>query len=106
MWAPDADEPDEEYVVFFRSSAIDDRIVDQSAVFSFQSDPRLVLDQWLEDRPDCYRKIIIPGDRNLVFRDKLEQLNVNHRTLFSGLEGPATWLKQYYQPQSESDSSG
>ncbi|UHQ97933.1 FRG domain-containing protein [Natrinema zhouii] len=106
LWAPDASEPDEEYVVFFRPPAIDDRIVDQSAVFSFQSDPRLVLDQWLKDRPDCYRKIIIPGDRKLEFRDKLDQLNVNHRTLFPGLEGLATWLKQYYQPQSGSDSSG
>ena len=97
LWAPDADR-DDEYVMFFRPPAIDDRIVNQSAVFSFQSDPRLVLDRWLADRPDCYRKIVVPGDRKLEFRDKLDQMNVNHRTLFPGLEGVATGLKQYYQP--------
>jgi hypothetical protein len=99
QWAPD-DDPEAQYVMFFRPPAIDDRIVTQSAVFSFQSDPRLILDQWLADRPDCYRKIVIPGERKLEFRDKLDQLNVNHRTLFPGLEGLATWLRQYYQPQS------
>lgn len=96
----DAD-PDGQYVLFFRPPAIDDRIVNQSAVFSFQSDPRLALDEWLEGRPDCYRKIVIPGERKLEYRDKLDQLNVNHRTLFPGLDGLTTWLKQYYQPSPE-----
>ncbi|QCC58146.1 FRG domain-containing protein [Natrinema thermotolerans] len=100
LWAPET-ERDDEYVMFFRPPAIDDRIVNQSAVFSFQSDPRIVLDRWLEDRPDCYRKIVIPGERKLEFRDKLDQLNVNHRTLFPGLGGLATWLTQYYQPQAK-----
>lgn len=99
MWGvDDGDEPDDQYVMFFRPPAIDDRIVNQSAVFSFQSDPRLVLDEWLEARPDCYQKIVVPGERKLEFRDKLDQMNVNHRTLFPGLEGLTTWLKQYYQP--------
>ncbi|NUB90737.1 FRG domain-containing protein [Haloterrigena sp. SYSU A558-1] len=99
-WGVDAAEAaDDQYVVFFRPPAIDDRIANQSAVFSFQSDPRLALDRWLEDRPDCYRKIVIPGERKLEFRDKLDQMNVNHRTLFPDLEGLTTWLKQYYQPQ-------
>ncbi|SEW02481.1 FRG domain-containing protein [Natrinema salifodinae] len=100
LWAPDDDDPADQYTMFFRPPAIDDRIVNQSAVFSFQSDPRLTLDEWLEDRPDCYRKIVIPGERKLEFRDKLDQMNVNHRTLFPGLEGLTTWLKQYYKPKS------
>lgn len=99
-WGVDADEePDDQYVVFFRPPAIDDRIANQSAVFSFQSDPRLAIDEWLRNRPDCYRKIIVPGERKLEFRDKLDQMNVNHRSLFPGLEGLTTWLKQYYQPR-------
>ncbi|WP_246998586.1 FRG domain-containing protein [Halosolutus gelatinilyticus] len=99
-WGVDDDEePDDQFVMFFRPPAIDDRIANQSAVFSFQSDPRVPLDRWLEDRPDCYRKIVIPGDRKLEFRDKLDQMGVNHRTLFPGLEGLTTWLKQYYEPR-------
>ncbi|RKD88098.1 FRG domain-containing protein [Halopiger aswanensis] len=98
-WAVDADaDPDGQYVLFFRPPAIDDRIANQSAVFSFQSDPRLALDAWLADRPDCYRKIVVPGDRKLEYRDKLDQMGVNHRTLFPDLEGLTTWLKQYYRP--------
>ncbi|WP_436347277.1 FRG domain-containing protein [Natronorubrum sp. FCH18a] len=98
LWAPD-DDPDDQYAMFFRPPAIDDRIVNQSAVFSFQSDPRVAFDEWLAERPECYRKIVIPGERKLEFRDKLDQMNVNHRTLFPDLEGLTTWLKQYYQPQ-------
>lgn len=98
-WNVDSESaPNDQYVMFFRPPAIDDRIVNQSAVFSFQSDPRLAVDEWLADRPDCYRKIVVPGERKLEFRDKLDQMNVNHRTLFPGLEGLTTWLKQYYQP--------
>ncbi|WP_049928755.1 FRG domain-containing protein [Halopiger goleimassiliensis] len=97
MWGVE-DEPDDQYVLFFRPPAIDDRIVNQSAVFSFQSDPRLALDEWFAEREDCYRKIVVPGERKLEFRDKLDQLNVNHRTLFPDLEGLTTWLKRYYQP--------
>ncbi len=89
LWAPDEGFEDE-YVVFFRPPPIDDRIANQLAVFSFQSDPRLLLDRWLEDHLDCYRKIVIPGERKLEFRDKLDQMNVNHRTQFPDLKGLAT----------------
>ena len=109
MWGVgdgDDEGPDDQYVMFFRPPAIDDRIVNQSAVFSFQSDPRLILDEWLAEHPECYRKIVIPGERKLEFRDKLDQMNINHRTLFPGLEGLTTWLKQYYQPSPESSTHG
>jgi hypothetical protein len=89
-----------EYLVFFEPPPIDQRIANQSAVFSHLSNPRKPVDQWLKEHPDLYKRIIIPADRKPEFRDKLDQVNINCRTLFPGLEGLATWLMEYYEPRS------
>lgn len=62
------------------------------------ANPRTSMDKWLEDRPNLYWKIVIPAERKREFRDKLDQANINHRTLFPDLDGIATWLKEYYRP--------
>lgn len=91
---------DEDYLVFFQPPSIDQRIVNQAALFSIMANPRTALDDWLEKHPELFWKIIIPGERKREFRDKLDQANINHRTLFPGLDGIATWLKEYYSPGS------
>ncbi|WP_433633530.1 FRG domain-containing protein [Halomicrococcus sp. NG-SE-24] len=88
----------EDYVVFFQPPSIDQRIVNQAALFSSTANPRTSIDEWLKRHPDLYWKIIIPSERKREFRDKLDQANINHRTLFPGLDGIATWLKEYYRP--------
>ncbi|WP_416838813.1 FRG domain-containing protein [Haloferax sp. DFSO52] len=89
----------DDYVLFFEPPAIDQRIVNQAALFSSQSNPTVGMDTWLENRPDLYRRIIVPADRKAEFRDRLDQLNVNRRTLFPGLDGIANWLTEYYAPK-------
>ena len=89
-------EQDDDYVLFFEPPAIDQRIVNQAAVFSTQSDPRIAVDEWLKNRPELHRRIVIPADRKAEFRDRLDQINVNRRTLFPGLDGIASWLTEYY----------
>ena len=91
---------DEDYLVFFEPPSIDQRIVNQAALFSSMANPRTAVDDWLEQHPELFWKIIIPGERKLEFRDKLDQANINHRTLFPGLDGIAAWLKEYYRPRS------
>lgn len=86
------------YVVFFQPPSTDQRIVNQAALFSSMADPRTSMDEWLERHPDLFWKIIIPAERQREFRDKLDQANINHRTLFPNLDGIATWLKEYYRP--------
>ncbi len=88
----------EDYIVFFQPPSIDQRIVNQAALFSSMANPRTSMDEWLEDHPELYWKIVIPAERKREFRDKLDQANINHRTLFPGLDGIATWLKEYYRP--------
>ncbi|RBI60154.1 FRG domain-containing protein [halophilic archaeon] len=88
----------EDHIVFFQPPSIDQRIVNQAALFASMANPRTSMDEWLEDHPELFWKIVIPAECKREFRDKLDQANINHRTLFPGLDGIATWLKEYYRP--------
>lgn len=43
-------------------------------------------------------KPVVPAGKKAEFRDRPDQNNVDHRTLFPGLDGIATWLAEYYEP--------
>ena len=87
------------FVLFFEPPSLDDRIVNQFALFSLLSDPGAVLDTWLADHADAARRIIIPAALKWEVRDKLDQANVNERVLVPGLEGLSRWLRRYYMPR-------
>jgi hypothetical protein len=87
-----------EFVVFFEPPSLDERIVNQFALFSVFSKPNIVFDDWLQSRPEMYRKIIIPAGLKWEVRDKLDQANITERVLFPGLDGLSQWLKRYYSP--------
>src|SRR5579872_2813479 len=88
------------FVAFFEPPSLDDRIVNQYALFSLVSDPLLNLDSWLREHPNVYRRIIIPAELKWEVRDKLDQANVTERVLFPGLDGLSDWLNRYYTPRS------
>ncbi|WP_420148211.1 FRG domain-containing protein [Spirosoma sp.] len=93
------DQAEEPFALFFEPPSIDDRIVNQYALFSVISDPTVSLGGWLEQRPDVYRKISIAKELKWEIRDKLDQANINERVLFPGLDGLSRWLRrQYVQP--------
>ncbi len=87
---------EEPYVVFFEPPSIDDRIVNQYAVFSMMTDPNIILSDWLQNVKLKSFKIIIPAELKWEIRDKLDQSNINERVLFPGLDGLAKWLKRQY----------
>lgn len=89
----------EPFVVFFEPPSLDDRIVNQSALFSILSNPSIALDEWLADKSDLYRRIIVPASLKWEARDKLDQLNITERVLFPGLDGLSSYLKRYYSPR-------
>jgi hypothetical protein len=87
------------FVLFFEPPSLDDRIVNQFALFSLLSDPRGVLDIWLAEHSEVARRIVIPAALKWEVRDKLDQANVNERVLVPGLEGLSRWLRRYYLPR-------
>jgi hypothetical protein len=91
----------ENFLGFLEPPSIDERIVNQYALLSFMADPKTMLDRWLEERPDLWKKIVIPAELKWEIRDKLDQANVTERVLFPGLDGLSRWLmKRHYMPKS------
>jgi hypothetical protein len=96
---PDFDRLGEDFVVFFEPPALDERIVNQYALFSLMPSPQARMDEWLERNPDRARRIVLPAELKWEVRDKLDQANITERVLFPGLDGLATWLKRYFSPR-------
>ena len=91
--------PTEEFLLFFEPPSIDDRIVNQFALFSVMPNPRRKIDEWLALNPDLFRRIIIPAGLKWECRDKLDQCNITERVLFPGLDGLSAWLRRHYSPK-------
>ncbi|HNP72353.1 MAG TPA: FRG domain-containing protein [Kouleothrix sp.] len=89
----------EPFVVFFEPPSLDDRIVNQFALFSLLSSNAVRLDHWLAAQPGVGRKLVIPAELQREVRDKLDQANVTERVLFPGLDGLSRWLARYYRPK-------
>src|SRR5204863_9271649 len=87
------------FVVFCEPPSLDDRIVNQFALFSLMSSPTAALDDWLIQHPQLCRKIIIPAEAKWEVRDKLDQANITERVLLPGLDGLSSWLRRYYTPR-------
>lgn len=93
-----------EFVVFFEPPSLDERIVNQSALFSVMPSPSARLDIWLRENSTAWEKIVIPAELKPQIRDFLDQANITERVLFPGLDGLADWLKRYYTPKHKWES--
>jgi hypothetical protein len=89
----------EPYVLFLEPPSLDQRIVNQYALFSLMSSPTADLHAWLGARPELFRRIVIPAALKWEVRDKLDQANVTERVLFPGLDGLSRWLRRHYTPR-------
>jgi hypothetical protein len=90
---------DDVFLIMFEPPSIDDRIVNQYALFSMLSSATATLDLWAEQNADICRKVIIPADFKWEVRDKLDQANITERVLFPGLDGLTAWLRRHYSPK-------
>ena len=91
--------PDKDFVIFFEPPSLDQRIVNQFALFSMASKVELQLDKWLESNPTVGKKIIIPFKLKWTIRDKLDKSNITERVLFPGFDGLTNWIKRKNSPK-------
>lgn len=97
-WLEDLErEAEQPFLLFLEPPSIDERIVQQSALFSLLSNPDTALDDWLEERPGMAQKVIVPAGLKWEIRDKLDQSGITERTLFPGLSGLSQALRRYYR---------
>ena len=87
------------FVAFLEPPSLDERIVNQFALFSLVSGPGTRFEAWLETHPQAWRKIVVPAELKWEIRDKLDQANITERVLYPGLDGLSRWLKRYYTPK-------
>ncbi|SEJ65241.1 FRG domain-containing protein [Deinococcus reticulitermitis] len=93
------------FLLLLEPPSLDQRIVQQSALFSMLSNPEADLEGWLQDHPDAAQRIIVPADLKWEIRDRLDQVNVTERTLFPDLSGLSQWLRRYYRSRAEAQSA-
>jgi hypothetical protein len=91
---------DEPFVVFVEPPSLDARMLNQFALFSLMPGPDVQLDTWIEAHKDLARAVVVPAELKWEIRDKLDQANIDERTLFPGLDGLSRWLARYYLPRS------
>jgi hypothetical protein len=91
-------ETGEPFLLFVEPPSLDDRIVNQVALFSMMSRVSASLDDWIVHHPEAVRRVVIAASAKQEIRDKLDEVGVTERVLFPGLDGLAAWLKRYYGP--------
>lgn len=88
----------EPFVAFIEPPSLDTRILNQFALFSLMPSATACLERWMQAHTDLCRRVVVPAELKWEVRDKLDQSNINERTLFPGLDGLSRWLERYYLP--------
>ncbi|MCF8051306.1 MAG: hypothetical protein K9L59_08730 [Desulfobacterales bacterium] len=92
-------EGNKDFLLFFEPPSMDDRIVNQFALFSVMSNSAMAVDEWLFRQKGLYKRVILPKALKWEIRDKLDQSNITERVLFPGLDGLSSWLRRHYSPK-------
>jgi hypothetical protein len=89
----------DEFIAFFEPPSLDDRIVNQYALFSLMPRVDAQVEGWLARHSEICGRLVVPASLKWEVRDKLDQANVTERVLYPGLDGLSQWLKRYYAPR-------
>ncbi len=85
-----------DFLAIFEPPAFDNRIINQFGLFTIANGAEKNINKILEDN-ECV-KLIIPSRIKMEIRDYLDQMNINERILFPGLDGLSKWLQRHYKP--------
>lgn len=91
------------FVCLVEPSALDPRVVTQSAAFTISSDKTKSLDSILMNKGLSHAlvKYIIPSNRVDYIRDQLDICSIDERHMFPDLGGVASELTRYYSSSSQ-----
>ena len=88
-------------MVIIEPPSIDPRIVNQYSFFSVIPSGMEHIEQFLRDNTVHTVKYVIRRELRWRVRDMLDQLNINERIVYPGLDGLSTWLARYYYVKDE-----
>ncbi len=91
----DADMGDHAMVII-EPPSIDPRIINQYSYFSITPGGMDDIEKFIADNTKKTVRYIIPGTLRWRIRDMLDQLNINERIVYPGLDGLSQWLKRRY----------
>ncbi len=83
-------------MVIIEPPSIDPRIVNQYSFFSVVPSGMDSIEHFLETNTLHTVKYIIRKEMRWRVRDMLDQLNINERIIYPGLDGLSAWLARYY----------
>lgn len=76
--------------------SIDQRIINQYSYFSIVPSGIEDIEEFLENKTSNSVKYIIDKNIRWEIRDLLDQMNMNERIFYPGLEGISAWIKRHY----------
>lgn len=83
-------------LVLVEPPSIDQRIINQYSYFSIIPMDMTSVEDFLNTHTSGCCKYIINKDLKWRIRDMLDQMNINERIMYPGLDGLSTWLKRHY----------
>ncbi len=83
-------------MILIEPPSIDQRIINQYSYFSIIPREIEKIEDFLDSKTEHTIKYVIDRSLKWRIRDMLDQLNVNERIVFPGLDGLSTWIKRHY----------
>lgn len=91
----DADMQDNS-MILLEPPSLDQRIINQYSYFTIVPQRIDSLEMFLDDKTFNTKKYVIDKKIKWKIRDMLDQLNINERIIFPGLDGLSEWIKRHY----------
>lgn len=83
-------------IILVEPPSIDQRIINQYSYFSVMPSGIIDFEEFLNKHTNNSVKYIIDKSLRWRIRDMLDQMNINERIMYPGLDGLSQWLKRHY----------
>ena len=83
-------------MILLEPPSIDQRIINQYSYFSVIPKEISNIESFLNLKTENTIKYVIDKSLKWRIRDMLDQLNINERIIYPGLDGLSSWIKRHY----------